>query len=173
MLIVIMLLALTFVNAGQLLGALLNRLSPYAWQTVWISGRTKLLSLLAMVERSSLSLPQGLQLIGETHTDHTVRGRVRAVAVRIAQGQDPYAALTQERLLTRSECKSLQLAETNSARSWLLKRFASRRALISNERLWWMFRATSLVCHIMLGLVAAFYALSMFLFLVSLISGLS
>lgn len=163
-------LALSFT---EIVRSVFYRTSPLTWTRQWIPANVRWLSLLSIASQTRLSLEQAVATLAEMPSAGRLKPKLQKAASRIAGGEEPFAVLRSERLLSASESSALALASPGSARVWLLRWFAVRRW--RRSRFWTPFiaRAISVVTTLFLSVIVAWTALGVMMALFELISGMS
>lgn len=161
------------VNMTTIWRSWFSRLSPMAWRTQSSYPKSEILSLLAIVSELSRPIADGIARIADLHPGAKIKRRLTNSAARIECGEEPFASLAAERILTSRASAALALASSDSARAWLLRWFAARRWRFARVRTQVFAKSLSTLTTLFLGLVVAWTAIEVFLVLSSLVSGLS
>jgi type II secretory pathway component PulF len=152
---------------------LTSRFFPSQYGKPWRPSAVKLQSLLALIPRLGLPIEHGLATVINSPCGFATKRRLSKALTRIKEGAEPWNALATERLIHRREAMSLLQIESNSAEAWILDWFAERRLRNiagrreTHEQIFAFFNT------VVLGIIVAWTAVSVFMVMSELISSLS
>jgi type IV pilus assembly protein PilC len=131
------------------------------------------LRIIALATENHESLPDVLNRVASVYPSKVIRKQITRAAVDVSAGLDWREALRNARIITSAEERLLTTAETVGNLPWALREIASQR----EKRIVYWFANRLQVFYpliiLTLGLLVGFYAISLFIPLIKLISGLS
>ena len=155
------------------LRAFSHRIQPGTWGKQLLPNAVNVRSLLAVAIQSPAPAIEGLSTLADQHHHPRIRRRLLKACEQIERGADPWKSLANVRLITPREANALCSAKSNQMRAWLLSwsadSYRGRRSIGTIL----LTKLTSLVSTLLLGIVVAWTAISVFLVLAGLISGLT
>ncbi len=156
-----------------LLESLSNRWSPNRGGRRELPTALAVRALLANAAESDRPVGTSLADLSTGYSRPTVRQKLRWAFERSQQGQDPWAAVTEQGLLSRHEVTALRTAQSRQTQAWLLRWFVAQNL---SRRSWWSsltWRVTSFLSMALLACIVALAVISVFSVLISLIEGLA
>jgi type II secretory pathway component PulF len=145
------------------------------WKQVYFDGpaSVRFRALLAMVVGSGRPVASALETLTKFHCSAAIRNRLATATKMIDNGDAPWVALANNKLLTAREADSLMLAPDRSTEYWLLQKFALSKAYKSDSLRGIALQAISFFLLVVLAIVVGLTAISFFMVLCQLIAGLT
>ena len=150
-----------------------QRFNPFRWHERFVPPSVNLLSLLTIVVGSGRPIASGLETLSKCHHVPQTRRRLAASCERIERGEDPWATLASEKILTTKESRALSVAASSDVQSWLLQWLAESRFDRRSIRRHLLTQAIALASLFLLAAVVAWVCIAIFLVLTSLIGALA
>lgn len=145
------------------------------WKQVFRSGpaSVRFRALLAMVVGSGRPVASALETLAKFHSSATIRNRLSSATQMIHNGEAPWVAMASNKLITTGEAESLMIAPDRSTEYWLLRKFALSKAYQSDTLRGIVLQGISFLLLVVLAIVVGLTAISFFMVLCELISGLT
>ncbi|MFV0443107.1 MAG: type II secretion system F family protein [Planctomycetaceae bacterium] len=145
------------------------------WLTHWFPrlDTPDILRNLSRAVQTGTPLPPVLETLADHHHREHIRERLQRVLVEIERGHDPWDSLRQNRLLRTREVELLHASEVAGNLDWALRDVAERIDRDRSHRWQWWFEVLRPWPILILALMAAFFAVGMFLPLIRLLNELS
>jgi general secretion pathway protein F len=128
---------------------------------------------LALAVRRGRPLPEALRLVSESYPLTIVAGRLRRAAERVEAGQNWCDSLRQTGLIGQPDAAVLAAAERAGNLEWALEEMADSALRRQTYRIQVLLQILFPVLLVVLGMFVGFFAIGMFLPLISLIQGLT
>jgi type IV pilus assembly protein PilC len=132
-----------------------------------------ILRIIALATEYRESLDGVLHRLGLVYPSRLIRGQLLSSAGAVAAGIDWRDALLGERFITKVEHNLLQTAERVGNLPWVLRTIAERRDKRAAFRLMAVLQFVYPIAILIIGMLVAFYAVSLFIPIVKLIYGLA
>jgi general secretion pathway protein F len=133
----------------------------------------EILRILALATEYREPLDGTLHRLALVYPSRLIRGQLLSVAGAVQAGIDWRVALVGERFISKVEHNLLETAERVGNLPWALRRIAERRDKRAAYRLMAVLQFVYPIAILMIGMMVAFYAVSLFIPIVKLIYGLS
>jgi type II secretory pathway component PulF len=146
---------------------------PLVWRLFRRYDGALVLRGLALAVRRSVPLPEALQIIGDVYPIRNIGTRLQFAASQVAAGMDWLTSLRQVRLISRTDAALLAAAARVGNLDWALEEIAESAM---RRQIYWLQSILQVMFPITLvfvGSVVGFFAIGLFLPLISLIQGLS
>jgi type II secretory pathway component PulF len=160
-------------NSSIAMHWLTTRFFPSRYGKSWQPANAQLRSLLALIPRLGLPIEDGLETIIKAPCGYGTKRRLAIALSRIQAGEEPWNALTKQRLILRREAAALSASESGLAEGWILDRFAERRMQNAFGRRQRHERIFAIVNTVVLGGIVAWTSVSVFMMLSELIGSLA
>jgi len=128
---------------------------------------------LALVVGSGRPVEAGLVTLSRYQASFAIRNRLVAATELIRQGENPWLALARQKLLRSGEAEALRQAPDRATQRWLLQQAAVAGTHWHESVRGIVLQAVSLCVMLLLAIVVGMTAISFFLALSELISGLA
>jgi len=146
---------------------------PSRFGKSWRPASVRLRSLLALIPRLDLPMEHGLTTIVRCPGSYATKRRLANALKRMEKGQKHWDSLASERLISRREAKSLSACGSSRIEGWILDQFAEHRLRYVTDRRHALEQIFSFVNTLVIGIIVAWTAISMFLVISSLIENLA
>lgn len=133
----------------------------------------RLRALLALVVGSGRPVAAALETLTRFQASSAIRNRLVAATQSMKNGDNPWSALASQKLLSPREAQALMLAPDGSTEYWLLQQSAVSSAHRHETVRGFLLQSVSLLLLLVLAVVVGATAVSFFIVLCSLISGLT
>jgi type II secretory pathway component PulF len=145
------------------------------WKAVYPSrpAAVRLRALLALVVGSGRPVVAAIETLTRFQGSSVIRNRLVAATQSMNNGENPWSALASQKLLSPHEAHALMLAPDGSTEYWLLQQSAVSSAHRHETVLAFLLQSVSLFLLIVLAVVVGATAISFFMVLCVMISGLT
>lgn len=133
----------------------------------------RLRALLALVVGSGRPVAAALETLTRFQASSTIRSRLVTATRSMENGENPWAALASQKLISEQEAQALMLAPDASTEYWLLQQSAVSSAHRHESARTIVLQLVSFFLLVLLAVVVGATAISFFMVLCKLISGLA
>ncbi len=145
------------------------------WKAIYIAqpATVQLRALLALAAGSGEPIETAFERLTRFQTSFALRNQLAAARERIRSGEDPWSALARQKLLRRREAQALSLAPDSATQQWLLQQAAVASAHRQEIRQGILLQSVSFFLLVLLATAVGLTAVSFFMVLCELITGLA